>query len=282
MELLQLRYFYESAKNENFSKTASKFMVPATSVSASIKRLEDELKCQLFERTSNRIYLNAKGELLQKALCTVFKELDTVVDELTVHNNDSRAITILNKSMRRKTTELITEYNASRSNVTFKTVFTPDEDYQAYDIIIDDDKDTYDGYDRIELFNIRLRLKCSAKSLLNKEKISLNQLCNESFVIMDPESNMHKILQKACNRAGFSPNISIVCNDIECYEKFIASGMGIGIAQEKTIFTDSGSKICDIDVTDFQEHYTVYAYYKKKAYYGNVKNFVEFLKSKSI
>ena len=34
MELLQLRYFYESAKNENFAKTAEKYMVPASSVSA--------------------------------------------------------------------------------------------------------------------------------------------------------------------------------------------------------------------------------------------------------
>ena len=42
MELLQLKYFYESAKNENFSKTAEMFMVPTSSVSASIKRLEKE------------------------------------------------------------------------------------------------------------------------------------------------------------------------------------------------------------------------------------------------
>ena len=46
MELLQLRYFYESAKNENFAKTAEKYMVPASSISASVKRLEEELGCQ--------------------------------------------------------------------------------------------------------------------------------------------------------------------------------------------------------------------------------------------
>ena len=47
MELLQLRYFYESAKHENFAKTAEKYMVPASSISASVKRLEDELGCKL-------------------------------------------------------------------------------------------------------------------------------------------------------------------------------------------------------------------------------------------
>ena len=43
---------------------------------------------------------------------------------------------------------------------------------------------------------------------------------------------MHKLLTQACNRAGFSPDIAVVCNDIECYEKLIASGMGIGVGRE--------------------------------------------------
>ena len=53
MELLQLRYFYESADNENFSRTADKYMVPPSSVSMSIKKLENELGCELFERSAN-------------------------------------------------------------------------------------------------------------------------------------------------------------------------------------------------------------------------------------
>ena len=42
MELLQLRYFYESAKTENFSHTAAKYLVSPSSVSISIKKLENE------------------------------------------------------------------------------------------------------------------------------------------------------------------------------------------------------------------------------------------------
>ena len=64
MEFLQLRYFYESARTQSLSKTASKYMVPASSVSASIKRLEGELGCQLFERTANRITLSESGKRL--------------------------------------------------------------------------------------------------------------------------------------------------------------------------------------------------------------------------
>ena len=52
MEILQLRYFFESAKNESFTKTAEKFMVPPSSVSASVRLLE------------NSLYYAASGQLL--------------------------------------------------------------------------------------------------------------------------------------------------------------------------------------------------------------------------
>ena len=61
MEMLQLRYFFLSAKNQNFSATAKMFDVPTTAVSSSVRRLEEELGCKLFDRTHNRIMLNAKG-----------------------------------------------------------------------------------------------------------------------------------------------------------------------------------------------------------------------------
>ena len=83
MEILQLRYFFLSAKNESFSATAKVFDVPTTAVSSSVRRLEEELGCKLFDRTPNRITLNAKGRRLQQALCTVFTELDKAVEEIS-------------------------------------------------------------------------------------------------------------------------------------------------------------------------------------------------------
>ena len=66
MDLLQLKYFYESAQSGSFSKTAQKHMVPLSSVSASIRRLEKELNCALFDRFPNYIVLNENGKKLQK------------------------------------------------------------------------------------------------------------------------------------------------------------------------------------------------------------------------
>ena len=283
MELLQLRYFYESSKNENFTKVAEKYQVPTTSVSASIKRLEKELGCQLFDRHSNCIVLNSNGRLLQQALCSIFRELDEVTEQLIAHKDDSREIRILVRGMRRKITDLITKYSEKHSSVSFKTVFDYGElSFDDYDIIIDEENDRYADYERIELFHMNLKLKCTSSDTLCRQTLTLNQLCKRSFILMDTESNMNRVLTKACRRAGFTPKISILCNDIECYEKFIASGMGIGIGRENDTLNSSPVEIQDLNVTDFREHYTVYAYYSPKEYYGEIKSFVEFLKMNSI
>ena len=279
MEMLQLRYFYESAKTENFSHTAKKFQVPATSVSASVKRLEQELGCQLFDRVANRIRLNEHGRLLQQKLCGVFRDLDGVADELSKHKQDERQLRLLVRGMRRKITELITRFNANYDHIAFQIVFdNGDRDFKEYDIIIDTENDRYADLERIELFTMRLKLKTAVTDPLCGQSLSLNQLCDRPFALMDIDGNMSRILTRACKRAGFSPKLAVLCNDIECYEKFIVSGMGIGIGREE----DTPAGICELDVTDFQEHYTVYAYYSQKEYYGKLKSFVEFLHLKAL
>ena len=93
---------------------------------------------------------------------------------------------------------------------------------------------------------------------------------------MGEESNYHKILVSACSRAGFTPDISVMCNDIECYERLIDAGMGIALG----IHTGTAGQY--LDVTDFHERYTVCGYYKKEDYYGNVKSFLDFLRQTAI
>jgi LysR family transcriptional repressor of citA len=90
MEFLQLRYFLDSAHTQSLAKTAKKHMVPASSVSAAIKRLEEELGCSLFDRTANRITLNENGRRLQLSLVRMFRELDGALDALHTRGRGTR------------------------------------------------------------------------------------------------------------------------------------------------------------------------------------------------
>ena len=277
MELLQLRYFYESANSESFAQTAKKYMVPTTSVSASVKRLEQELGCQLFDRSANRLRLNANGKRLQQSLCLVFAELDGVVGEIAAHSGDDREVRLLVRGMRRWVTDRIIEYNRKYPRVSFRTTFDFREtDYGKYDIVIDEKSDRYPDYESFEVYTTTLRLKCAAGDALCGKKYTLRQLCNQKFISMGEESNMHQILTEACRQAGFTPNVAIICNDIECYEKLIASGMGIGAGREEAADRELGVET--LEVSDFREKYSVYAYYRPGACYGNIRSFLDYLR----
>ncbi len=276
MELLQLRYFYESAQNESFAKTAEKHMVPTTSVSASIKRLEKELGCKLFDRAANRITLNQNGRRLQQSLCLAFTEIDGAVDALCAPDADTREIRMLVRAVRSNITERIITYNAKHPHIAFATSFDFNErDFEKYDIIIDKKCDTYPHMESFELCSMRLRFKAAVGHPLARKKHTLRELCNQKFISWGEQSNMHQILLDACHRAGFSPSIAVTTNDKACYDRLIAAGVGIGIAREDGGTTD----VAYLDVSDFDERYTVYAYYKKQACYGNVKHFIDFLKA---
>lgn len=276
MELLQLRYFYESAKTESFARTAEKYMVPTTSVSASVRRLEKELGCTLFDRTCNRIALNDNGKRLQQSLCKVLGELDEVVEEFSGAPADDREVKILVRSVRRWVTEAIIVYSKLHPKTVFRTVFDfGEKDLSGYHLIIDADINSYSDYEKFELLSKKLQLKTKPGDPLCERTLQLKELCNEKFLSMGEESNYHKILVRACGRAGFTPDISVMCNDIECYERLIDEGMGVALG----IHTGTAGQY--LDVTDFHERYTVCGYYRKEDYYGNIKSFLDFLRQRA-
>ena len=283
MELLQLHYFFDSARTESFAKTAEKYMVPATSVSASVKRLEKELGCALFDRSCNRITLNDNGKRLQASLCVIFEELDSTVAGLSVAaSSDKREITILARSLRSTITDYIIEYKTRNPQISFKIVFDFDnDDYENFDIIIDELTDSYHDYEKFELCSLRVRISTSADNPLCERQLTMKQLCDQHFITFGEKSNLHKILVDSCTRAGFTPNIVIRVNDHICYQKCIASGLVLGLSRDYPHKPYEGTTRF-LDVKDFNERQTICAFYRKGSVYGNIKHFLDFLKNKSI
>lgn len=281
MELLQLRYFYESAKNGSFAKTAEKYMVPATSVSASVKRLERELGCTLFDRTSNRIRLNDSGVKLKTSLDTVFSELDRTVGELTSPERDTRKIKLLVRAMRGKIADRMIEYNSSHPHIAFKTSFDFGEvNIEDYDIIIDEETDKYRGYESLPLYTSRIGLRASVNSPLCGRKLTLRELSDERFISIGEDNALHRRLLDACEKAGFVPNIVVQSNDLTCNRKFVESGVGIGISRIEETAGAPNKKTCNLNVADFQETQVICAYFKKECAYGNIAHFLEYLKKR--
>lgn len=278
MEFLQLRYFYESAASQSLSKTAEKYGVPASSVSASIKRLEQELGCRLFDRLSNRILLNEQGKRLQRSLYVIFHELDSALDAISDYTEDNREVRILVRALRATVTDLVIRYKTENTHAKFKLTSDFGEvDVGDFDIIIDTEKPGYEGYDRFEFCRQRVQLYAACGSPLCQKPHTLAGLCEYPFVTMSPQGNQYRLLADACREAGFIPKVLAQINDSACFFKFISSGAAIGVAGERSVRPDM--QICPLQVTDFKKEQTVNVYYRPESAFGNVQRFVEFLRA---
>ncbi len=278
MDLLQLRYFYDTANRLSVSKTAEKYGVPATSVSASIRRLEEELGCKLFDRTPNRIFLNDRGIIMRDSLKQIFNEMDYMLDTISSSVDDPKEIKILVKAVRAMITDQVIQYKKKYTQTRFKLVADFDETaIDDYDIIIDIKSDRYTGYDSQELVNQQIFCYVPSDSSLCNHKFSLKELSQMSFVVMSQQGNYGKVFITACKNAGFSPNIVAQVNDSACFRKIISSGIAIGVTGQFATKVDGNITLVPLNITDFKYEQTICMYYKKDNS-GNTARFVSFLR----
>lgn len=81
MELLQLRYFIKLAQRQHLTQTAEELMISASSLSATIRKLEKELNVELFERKGRNIRLSTSGKIFYKYISQAQTLFDTAVTE---------------------------------------------------------------------------------------------------------------------------------------------------------------------------------------------------------
>lgn len=62
MDLIKMRYFVETVREMSFTKAAQKLYVSQSNLSEQIKRIEEELSCQLLVRRKHVIALTPKGK----------------------------------------------------------------------------------------------------------------------------------------------------------------------------------------------------------------------------
>lgn len=279
MEMLQLRYFYESAKSESFAKTAEKYMVPASSVSASVKRLEQELGTTLFDRTSNKIKLNDKGYYLFNTLGEVFDKLDEAVTFAGETTIQTKNISILIKARRKWITELIIEYKKDNPETNFfiyNDVHTSDN--RHFDVIIDEKEDAYKDMERFILSVEQICIKASKNNSLVGKKLKFAQLKDRPFVMPRKDVWIRKLLDDTSKRNGFEPNIAIECNDTYCLSKYVKADMGLTLGSRRALKNDVEKDIVSLNIIDFAETQTVYVHHRKFGMDENhIQKFCDFL-----
>lgn len=280
MNLRQLRYFYETAQNQNLAKTAQKYMVPASSVSATIKRLEDELGVKLFDRQSNKLVLNAKGRIFASEVMKAFDKIDNAVSKVSKKQTEKPNIKILVKARPKWIAELIVQYMAASPDVNF--IISNDytkEEIDEFDIVIDEMSDKYQNLQRFLLSVEMLCVKAASNSHLVGKQLTFEKLKNEVFILQSHGNSMRSRYEKICQSLGVMPNVAIECNDRQLLQFYVQSGLGLTIGTYRALSDDTQNLISPLTVIDFNETQSVYVFYKSTEN-PEIKDFCDFLYTK--
>lgn len=281
MEILQLRYFYETAMAESIAKTAQKHMVPASSVSASIKRLEQELGVDLFVRTSNRIMLSEKGKEFLISVSNILSQLESSVNSLSA-TAEKQTISILARATRTSLIRWIVRYQQMYPSVSFKLEFEDAlENYDNYDIIISEPDRELETYSYFIWRRFDVRVEALETDPLCRGTITLNQLRDRQFVTTKHQNTGFRLFSQACQRQGFTPQIFLECDDNCCRDLALQLGaclnVNYGVGEES-----APRSLRYLQIEDFRAQVTINAYYKKEAYTGHVKQFLELLQTSAL
>lgn len=232
MEFLQLTYFAHAARAESFSETARFFSVPPSSVSLSVKRLEKELGCALFDRTANRLALNEKGKHFLSAVDTVFETLEKAKEEIADKEDVMQGeIKMLICAHRRTVTEKIAAFRARYPHVRFSIHHgKPIAKTGEYHIVVSETPPAPFGYERFFLLREEMMLALPKGHPLCAEKsVPISRLATEHFISMTEGTSLREYTNRLFRICGISPEIAIECDDPYYIREYLRMNFGVAV-----------------------------------------------------
>lgn len=223
MELLQLKYFCHAAETESFTATARHFSVPPSDISQSIKRLETELEVRLFDRSANRIRLNAQGRAFQNTAQTALTVLDRGVRQIRERGQRLRICVLVNRRIVMLAAE---QFRRCRPDIDIELTHQEQEDF---DLLITA-QPPKGSWDRQELLAEDLLLAVhQADPLSARAELTAEDLRQRPFITLGKGNNLHTITERVCHDMGFTPRIAIQGDDPSYIRQCVELGLGIAI-----------------------------------------------------
>ena len=228
MELLQLKYFVSAARDESFSRTAERFGVPASNISQSIKRLERELGCELFERRANRVSLSEEGRTFLSGVESALSQLERSVCE--VKDDPKRGeIKILAAAIRRIVMQTVERFKRQYPEVEIFLSYDESESPESFDIAVSDGDFKHFGEGEHLMSEEMVLALNRSHPIAKKESVTPSDLKNEAFISMGTESSLSRMGERICKSAGFEPVVSIRSDDPFYVRRCVELSLGVAI-----------------------------------------------------
>ena len=192
MELIQLTYFKTVARLGKISAAAQELFLSPPALSISISRLEKELGTQLFDRSGNRISLNAQGEIFLRHVNEVFATLDRARNELSLSLLRQKQHVWIATTGSNPWSELILGFSQEYPNypLTCSSILeaTMEDIFSQFTFLLGESEEVPESYDRpvsrIELFEDQPAILVHPDHPLSRlEQVTVSMLIGEHLLL---------------------------------------------------------------------------------------------------
>jgi LysR family transcriptional activator of glutamate synthase operon len=284
MKILQVQYFLLIVERGSFLAAAEKLYISQSSLSKQIIALENELGCQLFDRSKRKISLTNAGETFMKhaiGFDDIYKTLWADLEEYRA-KTESFSIVAIPVIAQYGITGYIAQFKSLYPNIRFAVEeregasILPALKAQEYDLAFI--RDNYLDKDQcicIEICKDKLVVVVSINhSFANRKSIALAELSKENFIMFDKAAILHEVILEACRQVGFKPIIFYASVRIESILGLVASNIGVALMPEKLFDYYKTPEDIAIPLDEIIESNIVLTYLKKRKLPRAAKIFV--------
>lgn len=240
MEIHQLQYIVEVARQRNFTKAADVICVGQSTLSHQIAKLENEIGLKLLVRNSHTVSLTAAGKDFVSYATRLLAELEGATQCMQSHIGLLRGTLSVGAIGALECIDFAAMMaNFHKLHPNLKIEIVQEGSYRLLEMIqsreIDvafltlpagnDFKDIHFqhlAYDEIVLAT------ALNHPFAQKQRIDLSAAANEKFIVHPSTQSIYEISIAACRKAGFFPNI--VCHSSHFPTSLALIGAGMGIS----------------------------------------------------
>jgi DNA-binding transcriptional LysR family regulator len=240
MELYQLGYFIEIARQRSFTRAAERLHMAQPALSQQMKNLESELGTALFIRGRKEIQLTAAGKAFlprAEALLTQAEAAKAIVSDVAQLRGGKLVIAAIPSVSACLLPEVIRSFSRQHEQVELQLIEDSSErvsenvESGLADIGLLQLPASKSAFEtRTIISEPFVLLVAKSHSLVKQKEVALKQLATESFIFY--KGRARDTALEACRKAGFEPRIACESGELETVRALVAAGLGLAVVPQ--------------------------------------------------
>ncbi|GAA4703550.1 LysR family transcriptional regulator [Brevibacillus fulvus] len=290
MEIHQLEYVLAVDKYRHFSKAAEEICLSQSTLSQQIRKLEEELGIQIFERNTRNVQPTPAGSEFILYAKRIMNEIERAKIAMEQYSSLGRgkivigAIPILGylgiSSVIARFQEtypgITLEIREAGSDILLKWIQEMEIDAALVTYLANPQfEQAFDIYPLLE--DEIVLVAEQSHPLAKRKKIDLIEAQNEKFVSIKSSTPMRSLCEQACMAAGFQPKIIFESTQVETICSMVEAGLGVALLTRRVAKFANHPKLAIIRLSQPLKRTTAIVFPRQESLRPSLNAFKEFL-----